>query len=634
MRLEGFDKAGFNDAVSPVAYVDPRKRSGGNFLTHMFPTIGGIGGGAAGGAAGGALAGTAVLPGVGTAVGGLLGALLGGAAGGATGKVVENKVEGKGLGSGVVGQALEQGALSAGPIRLGKAVIGGARALKGGAGLADALATAGEKGTAPSALRQFIANKGAQTEARAGGFGIGEKAAGSQPLGFYDSAAIRQTLKSEGIKPGSPEARVKAVEDALATHGQNIDTHLMTNNAVLKPAQRESIAQDFLKSISEQPGVDELTLKKATTLADNFLKQTSDVKSVVNFRRGLDKQVINFNQNPSTALAAKQLAARNFRDVLTNATEKLAPGITKANRSYADLAKAKEFLVGANKAVTDQSQGGGGVFGFLRSNDTAQAGKSVAGSLLQKAAPNEAKNAFGAKEIAGRALPVGALQAESSKPTGTPNAGQMPPETGMIPGSPTSPGAAAGGGLDPSSPFNPTNAQTTIEHIIANGGKAKDVSDYLNIVQAMQKLNPSGNGSPGYSKPSAAQYSQAVGGLQSIAQLEQMLGGSPGVVNKNAAPGQGLPLVGGFESGALGTSQYRALTHNILNSVARINTGAAMPPSEERFYEQTYLPQPGDSPQAQATKLANLRGFFTPIVSYSGPSTSASDLVSALGGTM
>jgi len=134
----------------------------------------------------------------------------------------------------------------------------------------------------------------------------------------------------------------------------------------------------------------------------------------------------------------------------------------------------------------------------------------------------------------------------------------------------------------------------------------------------------------GYSKPSASQYSQGVTAMQSLDSLNQLLQDNPGLVNANAVPGQGIPVVGGLISSVAGTGQYRALTKNILNSIARINTGANMPESEVQFYEQTYLPQPGDTEATKAQKLANLRQFFTPIVNYKGGGTSANDLLSAI----
>jgi hypothetical protein len=138
MAISDADLAAFHALELPQARTAVAPKHKGNFLTSILPTIGGTAGGIGGGAAGGALAGTAILPGVGTVAGGLLGALLGGAGGGALGKVAENKVEGNAMGDGVLGAGIENGVLSAGPLRLLKGA--GAVTKAGGEGLLGALA--------------------------------------------------------------------------------------------------------------------------------------------------------------------------------------------------------------------------------------------------------------------------------------------------------------------------------------------------------------------------------------------------------------------------------------------------------------------------------------------------------------
>jgi hypothetical protein len=88
-----------------------------------------------------------------------------------------------------------------------------------------------------------------------------------------------------------------------------------------------------------------------------------------------------------------------------------------------------------------------------------------------------------------------------------------------------------------------------------------------------------------------------------------------------------LPIVGGLISKAVGTNEYKAAASNILNSIARINTGAAMPPSEEAFYARTYLPQPGDDPATMQAKVQNLYQFFNPIANYEAESTGGGDQI-------
>jgi hypothetical protein len=105
------DSSGAAYGKADLGNSTPINKTGGNFLTRLLPTAGGIGGSLAG-AAGGAAIGS-VVPVVGTAVGGILGAILGGAAGSGAGKFGENFAEGESdLGKGVVNEALLGGATS------------------------------------------------------------------------------------------------------------------------------------------------------------------------------------------------------------------------------------------------------------------------------------------------------------------------------------------------------------------------------------------------------------------------------------------------------------------------------------------------------------------------------------------
>jgi len=610
----------------------------GGFLSHLLPTAGGIGGGISGGAAGGALAGSAVLPGVGTAVGGLLGALLGGALGGAGGKVVENKIEGNSLGSGVGGQALEQGVLAAGPLRLLKGASAATGAIKGGTSLADALNAGGEAATAPGIISKaadVLGNKGAQMEARAGGFGIGEKVSGQPPLGFYDSAKIAQNLRDEGISAGAPETRLKQVEDTLANRGKQIDTTLTAHDANLTPAASKAISGDFLHTIEQQPGVTDAVRKSAANLAANFENQVKDVKGIVNFRRGLDNQVIAFNRNPDAKMAADQLAARTFRNVLSDTTDKLAPGVADLNKSYSNLMNAKEFLVGGAKAVSDQSQSAsGGLIGRLLANDTAQAAKSKGGQALQdltSKVTDKTADPFGAKAIATRSLPLGVVNAAGSA---------LPPldqSTSINSSADTTSTSNINPTMDPlsqtpdqmssNSPFDPANVETNIEKIIANGGNMKDVTDYVSLASAINGLQQSAAKANAPQQLNATQQqlaNNANSGLSDIQALRQMIGQNPSIAAKDAIPG------GGLARRLTGTTDYEASKQNIIDVISRLRSGAAISASEEKLYK-SLLPGPADSAQSAASKLDRLHSLLSSFANPQ-PAASATDLVSALGG--
>lgn len=172
-----------------------------------------------------------------------------------------------------------------------------------------------------------------------------------------------------------------------------------------------------------------------------------------------------------------------------------------------------------------------------------------------------------------------------------------------------------------SSPYSKENLMADIQR------DPENAKQYLALYSSLSEaFTPEVDDKPSFGRPSAQLYSQATTGLNSIDQLEQMLAKDSSLATRNATPGQNLPGVGGLVSRAAGTNQYRAAANNILNSIARINTGAAMPASEEGFYNRAYLPQPGDTPQAIQAKIMNLRQFFAPIANYKAASSGGGNL--------
>lgn len=653
--LPAIDPNEFASLTSNAEQAYHTQGSGGkkpSFLESLLPSIGGFGGGALGGAAGGALAGSAILPGIGTAAGGLLGALLGGAAGGAAGKVAENKFSGQALGNGVAGQALEQGALSAGPLRLLKGASAGAKALttgataaedaatQGGGRLVNALNAAGTAATAPglaSKTASAIANKGTQVEARAGGFGIGEKVAGKPALGYYDSAKIGKDLQAEGIPAGSPENRLKAVEDKLNTYGQQIDQHVAANNAPLTAAQKQAVVDNYQKSLTNTPGITSAGQKYASGLIEDFKNQVNTPADLVKFRRGVDSNLINFTKNPDAATTDRQIVARALRGTLSDATEQAAPGMSALNKSYSKLVNAKDFLVGANKAVSDQSQAGGGLVSRLLTNDTAQAAKSHLGSLMQKAAPDAAggANPFGALPIAARTLPTGILQAAGQQ------AAQMA-QPNTTSANIQSPNSASSSSINPSmtdlsqispdsssgnpSPFDPSQIEGNIQQILASGGTMKDAQDYVSLATAVNNLNQSGQKSPSLNATQIQQANNAQSALGDLQTIRDSISSDPSVLLKDSIPG------GSLARRLTGTGNYDTAKQNVVDVIARLRSGAAISQDEANRY-MSMLPTGADNQQVALQKIDRLGNLLSSFANPTATATalSSGDLASALG---
>jgi len=149
--------------------------------------------------------------------------------------------------------------------------------------------------------------------------------------------------------------------------------------------------------------------------------------------------------------------------------------------------------------------------------------------------------------------------------------------------------------------------------------------DYYNSIQSVYNPKTTASQAP-FSKPTAQVYAQATTGLDSVNKLIDLISKNSNLPAQNTTPGQDVPIIGSLISAVAGTNEYRATTKNILNSIARINTGANMPVSEQVYYEQTYLPQPGDNEATIASKIQNLQGFFAPLANYNQYSSGSASL--------
>lgn len=134
----------------------------------------------------------------------------------------------------------------------------------------------------------------------------------------------------------------------------------------------------------------------------------------------------------------------------------------------------------------------------------------------------------------------------------------------------------------------------------------KNASTYIALFNA---LKPSASSST-TGKVTAQQKGLASTGLSGLQAIAQEIQDNPSVVTHAATPGQNIPLVGGFITNRTGAGSYEANANQVLDSLARLRTGAAMSKSEETFY-RNLLPKAGDSPETINTKLSDLQGAFS-----------------------
>lgn len=264
-----------------------------------------------------------------------------------------------------------------------------------------------------------------------------------------------------------------------------------------------------------------------------------------------------------------------------------------ANVIPEDILQAASQATHETPHVTPQSQS------FLQklvgagANPIANPGQTTKAVLKQ-----EAGRGFGIPAAVSQAQPT-----QSQTPTGEPDLSKALLDT------------SAATPEDTNDPYSAANVAANVQAILQQGGKQKDVSDYLSNVAAYQKLTQPAGTSP-YSKPSAQQHALAQSAVGSLQQLAQMIEADPSVLNKNATPGQGTPLIGSLVTNAAGAGSYHPLADNILSALIHLQTGATAT-KEEITAAHGQLPQPGDSAEERQQKIATLLGNFEPFLDNS-----------------
>jgi hypothetical protein len=142
---------------------------------------------------------------------------------------------------------------------------------------------------------------------------------------------------------------------------------------------------------------------------------------------------------------------------------------------------------------------------------------------------------------------------------------------------------------------------------------AKDYVQYFSMLDEI--FNPAQEQPKPLTGESLKRATTAQSGIDSINELEQTLATDPGAFKRQA-----LPNPFGITAGLTGTSNVRAATDNVIDVIARLRSGAAITDEEAaRFGRQ--LPQPGDTAETAAWKLAKVRRDLQAFASDPGGSS-------------
>lgn len=397
------------------------------------------------------------------------------------------------------------------------------------------------------------------------------------------------------------------------------------------------------------------------------------------------KALRDIHQTVGDALYETAGANKNVANVLTpgfrDSLMKLNPGNAKwqkfvddkvmQSKSVADLRSTMAPFVRISKII-DEGDTNALTFGGRVSNPLA--GGSIGGALLGlgiKGVKNPAANAGGKALRAGATAGISPLAAPGVKGIASRMLAANANPTALLGGAAAAASPAMGqdpntllaapGGDVTSSLLGQTNGQGDAtsqllgqpqqpqqqggpslaslqqaiqQDIQATGGK--NISNLLQLAQTYGIVDSSGNPidpnapkSLNVGTPTAPQYGLVQSGLSGLSQLSQLIQSNPDIINRNATPGQSIPLIGSLVTNAAGAGSYHALADNIIGDLLHLQTGATAT-KEEIAQNRGQLPQPGDSLELRQRKLANLVANFQAFSGGNIPMTG--DLLSQMNG--
>lgn len=624
----------------------PQKK--GNFLTSLIPSGGGIAG-----AAGGAAIGTAIAPGIGT----LLGALLGGAAGGGAGKVAENAVEGQqNLGQGVGQEALINGILGAGPLRLAKGAVDLARGVKAGTGLADAVANAGTNAV-QSSVRGAVGNKltNASNDLVVKNFRLTPSQLNNFQNKFGEDAS--QTIKKYGLV-GQDAAGIqqKAIQP-LQGEFDNITQQIPSLPTVDVLKAFKSKYEPLINSaVEDKQAIGQQLKQQADTLAKKYGAEIPSGE-LAGVRQEFDS-LVNYADkaaNPAR-YGVNKLSADALRTALQQAADKagikasngmtfkeVGRELSKLHQLTDNIAKQEQLGRGTNPLGLGALLGGGigstgGLPGAIVGAATVRAANSGPGRTLlakgiEKTGQNLTDKAAAAKpfSIGGatkRIAPVGLADAYLSNLSNTPSADNTQTTSSPTTMDTNNMGTSyntvqdmSSGTGDPAQEGSPYTQQNLMYDIQRD---PKNADKYLSYYSALQKVF-----TPAAAKPlnstQLQQANNAQSGLTALQTIQDEMQRDPSILLKAAVPTDiGKNLAG---AGKLEVARREAS-----DVISRLRTGAAINAEEEKFY-RSQLPQFGDSGDTINYKLnllGSLFGRFANPEAAQPDLSSGNDLISAL----
>lgn len=644
----GFDKPGFGSDYfqsGPSAPIKPQPKKKKNFWLDQISTAGGIIGG---------VAGTAVAP--------LLGTGVGAGAGSALGEAIENAITGDPLTKNVVKEGALGAVFGAGPLRLGKAAVGTASALKAGGeiGLKEAVKQGAKEG-AEFSVKGALGNKVLKG---------GERAIAKQ-FRLTPSQLTNFTKKhgEDAIKV-LQRYGIQSVDDVTAKGIQPLQSafdEVVTQIPTISKKSLETSLAKVWKPLVKSANLSEqrlgAQLQKQAKVLVGTAGDSVDAATVNNLRKSFDN-FVSYTMRGTPEHNVNKMTADALRKTLQREADKA--GIGYQGKTFKEIGRDLAKLYDLDEVVGKQANLGrgssplklttllGGAGGAaaagpagalasglgvaaLNSNTgrrvMAKGAETVGGKLIESGAKSAA-NSMGVRGVATRLGTLGAVrgiskQVEQNQPTSledalmqqdqsslSTNSNQMAPN--MIPATNNPMSANMGQGYNDlpteSSPYSRQNLMADIQR------DPKNAEKYIQYYAALDEIfNPEAK------EPKPLNQAQ-----QERADLITALGLTENAVNQgsiNFGPiGSRIEGVKAFFNAAdPETLAYKNTVSGLRAAITKARAGASLTAGELKLLEK-YTPSETDTEQVVRSKLAQLRALY----GYQAPTQGANTLEDAL----
>lgn len=428
----------------------------------------------------------------------------------------------------------------------------------------------------------------------------------------------------EGIKADTPRAQSSGAQKVFNRVNEELDNNLKAINRSITKDEYNKLATDIDFKINSNAGAEEGAFsRKVKTLAKD-----KDIAGLEKLRQQADDIAYKMNgEAGDTAKAQEAFSVRDAIDDFVTGLKSEDPNVQAAIDNYkavkGDYGKAKDLLELTSKGAK-QAKGGKVPFTGIDVGKQTVAGaknkvggflSNIAGKAPDLTAPIAAQNAG---NFTSGILRQGVTSSLGAVPEAVPQ--DMTPAVEPIDNTASQDDTPA---QDTSvDPFSPDNLRTAVAAILSQGGKMKDVTEYLSVAKSLNDLTGSATTKPkALNSTQLQQKNNAVSALKDIKNIRTELANDGEAALKSSLPG------GSFTQRLTGTTGYTAAKKNIVDVIARLRSGAAITPSEAQMYERQ-LPGSFDSPEEASKKLDRLEELFT---SFTYPDGGATADLSSLG---